>query len=116
MKIWKLLFYILGSLPLGYTISLMAFYLHAKQVLGYTPAAGLPDPKELNIYSDYHPFIHWIGEIWLYSFLVWVILIIIYLGKYGRETLISAPVIFSCIGQFCGIDMFLSDISVWYMD
>lgn len=91
MKILKLLFYSMGVLPLGYVVSLLAFYFHAKRVLGYAPAPGQPDPKELAIYSVYDPFISWTFGKWFYSFLVWVILLIIYLGKYGRKTLTSTP-------------------------
>lgn len=116
MKISKILLYSLGAFPLTFVVSLMSFYLHAKHELGYAPTPGEPDPKELSIYIDYYPFIHWTGTIWLFSFLVWVTIIMVYLAKYGRKTATFASVIFSCIGQFCGIGLLLTDIIIWYWD
>jgi len=43
---WKTAFYSLGVLPWGFTVSLLAFYFHARAILGQFPSYNQPDPKE----------------------------------------------------------------------
>ncbi len=115
MKSWKILFYILGLIPLGFIISLLSFYFHAGRILGNLPRYNQPDPKELEIYSEYSPYIDLSGEVWIYSLLMWIISTILYLILKRRQ-ISWTPVIVSTFGQACAIVLFLSGIMEWYAD
>jgi hypothetical protein len=115
MKNWKTYFYILGSIPLIFSISLLTFYFHAGLILGRLPRYNQPDPKELEIYFDYHPIINLTFIIWIYSFIIWLILTVVYLIA-KRKQILWKPIIISALGQVYGISLFLSEIMVWYAD
>jgi len=115
MKIWKIIFYVLGTIPWFFIVPLMTFYFHAKKILGYFPRYNLPDPKELNIYSDYSPLINCFGSIWFYSFFAWLLLTINYFAIY-RKNIKWVPIIFAFIGNIIGVLLFLSGILEWYFD
>ncbi len=115
MKIWKILLYVLGVIPWAFTISLMAFYFHAGRVLGHSPSYNQPDPKELDIYMDYAPFIDVSVDIWLWSFVAWFMLSIVYLIV-KRKDIQWAPIIIPAIGQFIAILLLLSGVFEWYID
>ena len=115
MKIWKTIFYFLGVIPWTFIVSLMTFYFKAGQVLGHAPKYSNPDPKELDIYKYYAPYINWTAGIWLCSIVVWFILTIIYL-IIMRKRIEWTPIIISGTGQFFAILLLLSGIFEWYID
>lgn len=115
MKIWKSIYYILGVIPWTFIVSLLTFYFKAGQVLGHTPSYNNPDPKELVIYKVYAPYIDWTLEIWLYSFVVWLLLTTIYFIS-RRKRIEWSPIIISGIGQILVIFLLLSGIFEWYVD
>ena len=115
MKIWKALFYFLAIIPLAFIVLLMAFYFNAAQVHGHTPSYNNPDPKELDIYKAYAPYIDWTAEAFLYSLLVWFALTIIYLITMRRR-IEWTPLIISGTGHVFGLLLLLSGIFEWYID
>ena len=115
MKIWKTIFYVLAIIPWTFIVSLMTFYFKAGQVLGHAPTYNNPDPKELEIYKVYAPYVDWTAEVWLYSILVWFALTIIYLITMRRR-IEWTPLIISGTGQIFGVLLLLSGIFEWYID
>jgi len=115
MKTWKFLLLFLGLLPWTFTISLLAFFFHAGNILGHAPSYGNPDPKELAIYSDYEPFIHISATAWLYSFLLWLSIVILYLVS-NKKTIRWPFVMVGIISQFFAVCMLFSGIFEWYVD
>ena len=115
MKYWNIIFCILGILPLGFVIPILLFYFHAGQLLGRLPRYNQPDPKELDIYSDYSPLVDLTGKIWLISFPVWLILTITYL-IFRRKHIQWTPIAISGALQLLGIIILLSGIFQWYID
>ena len=101
MKYWNIIFCILGILPLGFVIPILLFYFHAGQLLGRLPRYNQPDPKELDIYSDYSPLVDLTGKIWLISFPVWLILTITYL-IFRRKHIQWTPIAISGALQLLG--------------
>ncbi len=115
MKYWKLAFLVLGILPLTFATSILSFYFHAGQILGRLPSYNTPDPKDLEIYSDYSPIIDLLGQIWAYSFIVWIIVSIVYM-IIKRNKINFKPIIISAIGQIIVLIIFFSEIIKWYAD
>lgn|GEM_PF-4039744 len=115
MKGWKTTFIILGLIPYGFIISLLSFYFHAGRVLGRLPCYNQPDPKELSFYSGYHLFIQATGNIWLFTLLIWIPLMVMYLVL-NRKSLVWQPVIFSSAGQLIALTLLFSEIANWYFD
>lgn len=64
-------------MPLGFVVSIMSFYFHAGYLLGWLPGYNNPDPKELAIYGIYSPFVEWTLNLWGWSILIWMILLLI---------------------------------------
>jgi len=115
MKIWKIIFYLLGTIPWFFIVSLITFYFHAEKILGYFPRYYFPDPKELSIYSNYSPFINCSFGIWFYSFFVWLFVTIIYL-IINRKKINWHFVIFAFIGNIISLILVFSKIFEWYID
>lgn len=115
MNYWKLIFWILGLIPLGFITSILSFYFHAGHVLGRMPSYNQPDPKELDLYSYYSHYIDWSGLVWIYSFPLWFILLITYLIlKKNDSALLS--ILFGGFLHILGIAICFSDILTWYLD
>lgn len=115
MKNWKITFYILGLSPWAFIISLMSFYIHARIILGYFPHYNFPDPKILEIYSYYSPFILWTFGIWAISLIIWILLTSIYF-IIKRKNIQWKLVIISVLGYILGILLFFSNIMIWFVD
>jgi hypothetical protein len=115
MKIWKIIFYILGIIPWFCIVSLMTFYFHAGKILGYLPRYNMPDPKVLTIYNDYASFIRCSFAIWFYSFITCFILAIIYL-IINRKKINPYPIIFAFIGNIIALRLLFSGIFEWFVD
>lgn len=115
MKAWKITFYTFTILPLSFIVSLLAFYFRAANILGHTPAYNQPDPKELDIYSTYAPFIDISASIWLFSFLPWLILVVVYL-LVNRKDIWWKPIIMMGVVQLVAVRMLFSGIFEWYVD
>lgn len=115
MKTWKIFLITSAIIPWPFIISLMTFYFHAGKILGHAPTYDNPDPKELMIYADYEPLINWSATIWLYSFLVWLILIILYLIS-NRKNIRWKWVLIGGTGHFFAIYLLFSGIFEWYID
>ncbi len=115
MKLWNRTLYGLGIIPLGFIVSLLSFYLHAVQILGRFPSYGQPDPKKLNIYYYYAPFVNWTAGIWFISFFVWLIMTTTYIITKRRQ-LKWQLILFGAIGQAVAISLLMSDIYEWFLD
>jgi hypothetical protein len=115
MKIWKTIFYFLAIIPWPFIVSIMTFYFKAGQVLGHGPSYNNPDPKELDIYKVYSPYVDWTAEVWGCSLLVWFALAITYL-IIMRKRIEWTPLIISSTGQIFGILLLFSGIMEWYVD
>lgn len=115
MKYWNFIFYILASLPFGFIIPILSFYIHATYILGYFPSYNNPDPKELGIYINYSYFIEKGLGIWIVSLPIWVLLTIIYASL--KRNQINKKIILICsISQLIGIFILFSGIFEWYVD
>jgi hypothetical protein len=115
MNTWSLLLYLLGTLPLGFSISLMSFYFHAAVVLGKFPSYGHPDPKELSFYWVYAPVVYFTGSVWMYSFVFWLLLVIVYL-LHGNRPIKWKPIVIGTFCQISVVSMFVSGILMWFVD
>jgi H+/gluconate symporter-like permease len=115
MKTWKYIFYILGIIPYFWIISLLTFFLHSSIKLGYFPETYLPDPKDLDIHNFYSPFIDFFGQIWVLSFLLWIVLVITYI-IIKRKNTNWKNIFYSAIGEILAISVVFSDINDWYCD
>ena len=115
MKIWKTLFYFLAVIPWTFIVALATFYMKAGQILGHAPTYNNPDPKELEIYIDYAPFVDLTAEVWMYSFFVWFALTMTYVVIFRRR-IEWTPLVISGIGHYFGILLLFSGIFEWYID
>ncbi len=107
--------YFFSTLPLIFSVSILIFYFHAAKIIGHLPRYNQPDPKELEIYEIYHPIINFTGNIWIYSFLIWLILIITFIYK-SRKKLNYKLITISIICQVIPIIIFFTEILEWYAD
>ena len=89
--------------------------MKAGQILGHAPTYNYPDPKELEIYIDYAPFVDLTAEVWMYSFFVWFALTMTYVVIFRRR-IEWTPLVISGIGHYFGILLLFSGIFEWYMD
>lgn len=112
---WKLLFILNGLIPFGFLISLMTFYFHAAKILGRFPSYNLPDPKELDIYTNYSKLIYAFGNVWIYSFLAMLIMIVVFVPFQRRQTNWKLIGIGS-LGHILAVILFVSGIMEWYAD
>lgn len=115
MKFWRISFYTLGIIPLGFIISLLAFYFNATKILGHFPSYENPDPKELSIYDSYSSAITFTFELWAYSILIWLLLLIAHMVIKRKETDWKL-IIKSGLGHLCAILLFFSEITLWFAD
>ncbi len=115
MKWIKNTIYFLSSFALIFSVSILVFYIHASRIVGHLPTYGNPDPKELEIYQSYSPILNFTLSIWFYSFLVWLILLIIYIVK-NRKKLNYEPIIITLIVQSIPFIILFSTIFEWYVD
>ena len=115
MKYWRFVFWLLGIFPIGFGISILSFYFHAGLILGRLPHYNQPDPKELDIYGNYSPFVNWTLEIWFWSFLIWLIISILYL-IITRKEINWRPILISGTTQMWAILIFFSPVLEWYVD
>ena len=115
MKWLKKLIYFLSSFALVFSVSILVFYFHASRIVGHLPTYGNPDPKQLEIYQNYSPTLNLTLSIWFYSFLVWLILLIIYIVK-NRKELNYKPIIITLVVQIIPFIIFFSTIFEWYVD
>lgn len=111
-KILKKLIYIGGLLPLTFLIPLLSFYFHAGIILGHFPSYNNPDPKQLAPYEFYENIISITGNIWVVSFPIWLILLIIYSIKIRKN---FKSVITTAI-QLLTVGILFSGILEWYAD
>jgi len=115
MNYWRTLFYAFALFPLSFCISLMSFYFHAAVVLGKFPSYGQPDPKELSFYGIYAPAVYFTGSAWMYSFVFWLLLVIVYLLR-RKGPINWKPVIIGTCCQIFAVSVFVSGILMWFAD
>ncbi|RED48189.1 hypothetical protein [Seonamhaeicola aphaedonensis] len=115
MKSWKTYFYVLGIIPIIFSVSLLTFYFHAGLILGRLPRYNQPDPKELEIYFFYEPIINFTGNIWVFSLAFWLLSSVVYIIL-KRKQIVWKPILISALGQFCAISLFLSGVIEWFAD
>jgi hypothetical protein len=115
MKYWKNAIIILSVPPLVWSFFLLLFYIHASIDLGYFPSYSSPDPKHLSFYSFYAPIINLSGELWAYSFLIWLPLLIIHIFIHRRKAF-WRHILYSVFAQAAGFIFFFSNILEWFAD
>lgn len=119
MLFWKIAFFLVGLIPWGFIVTLYAFYYRAWDVLGRAPGYNHPDPKELAIYSDYAPYINGFAEIWSWSMLGWIGMIMIYLVMFfvlKWKKFSWGPIAFGMLSHICGFLVLFTGVFEWYMD
>jgi hypothetical protein len=114
-KLTIILLYITGVSSLGYIISILTFYFHARNILGWFPTYGDPDPGELAIYNVYHKIIDPSFVIWITCLLAWILLCVFYTIK-NRKEYKGKHIAFSFIGHAISICITFSPIFEWYVD
>ena len=115
MKYLRIIFWILGIPPLGFSFSILTFYIHAGKILGQSPYYNQPDPKEIDVYTTYSPLVDWTATIWLLSFPIWLGLLILHvvLKKKGNNW---RPILITGSSQILAILMLFSKVFEWYID
>ena len=115
MKFFQIIIYILGFIPLGFIISIFTFYFHVAIILKKLPVYNQPDPKELDIYSNYNPIIYLATKIWFYTIIFWFLAVIIYAIGEKREIKWKSIGLTGLV-QLIGILIMFSEIFEWYVD
>ena len=115
MKWIKISIYFLSAFAVAFSISILAFYLHASKILGHFPTYSNPDPKGLDIYEIYDPIITITFGTWFFSFVLWLILILIYVGKTQKQPTYK-PIFVTSGLQFIALLILFSRIFEWYVD
>ncbi len=115
MKYWKIAFYILGVIPLGFIISLLVFYFRVGLILGRLPFPSYDDPKNFDIYTIYSDFIYLSSSLWIISLFAWFIIVGIY-SIIHRKQIKWTPVLISLISQIIAILLAFSRIFEWFLD
>ena len=114
-KIFPIAIYSLGITSAGFIVSVISFYIHAHSVLGYWPSYDHPDPGKLPFYSTYYVAVNITASIWLYSFLIWLV-IVVPTGIIFPEKRVLKKILISGIGHAIGMAIFWSEIMEWIMD
>ncbi|AGC77997.1 hypothetical protein DDD_2870 [Nonlabens dokdonensis DSW-6] len=115
IRFLKHFIYFLSFLSLPFSFSLLSFYIKASNHLGYYPKYNNPDPKELELYSFYSPWIEQFMLIWTYSFLTWFFLMMLYL--FIKKSKIDFYfLIITALFQMIPISILFSGIFEWYVD
>lgn len=114
-KIWSTLLLFIGILPLGYIIPFLSFYIHATFLLGHFPFHGQSGPEILDIYPVYTQIISIGGNIWLFSFPVWLLLtslmIIVQKGSSNWRF-----IFIGLFGQVVALLLFFLQMVEWFAD
>ncbi|TGV00732.1 hypothetical protein [Flavivirga rizhaonensis] len=115
MKIWNKIFFGLGIIPYCFILPILTFYFHAGKILGHLPSYNQPDPKTLEIYATYSPVVNLTTLTWFYSFVIWLVISIIYLIIF-RKNIYWKPLKLSAVGQLIALGIVFSGILEWYID
>ena len=107
--------YLLSISSLVYIVSIIAFYLHAKSVLGYFPTFDNPDPGRLVAYKTYTTIIEPSFKIWAICLLVWTLLVLLIILT-NRKFISSRHIVLSSIGHIIALTITFSPIFGWYVD
>ena len=114
-RVLCILIYATGVCSLFYSISILAFYIHARVILGKFPSYANPDPAELSICGDYYKIIFSAFGIWIISFLLWLIFSFIYVIV-TRRKIYWRPLAITLFAHLLSIVITLSPIFEWYID
>jgi hypothetical protein len=107
MRHRKLLILGLGLVPWGFIASLLGFYYRAWQSLGYLPFYD-SDPRENTIALSYQPWITVTAEIWCFSFVIWILVLIYTLTS--RKKASRGLIMAGAIGHIMAAILLLSGI------
>ena len=114
-KFDKVVFSLSAIIPWTLLVSVTVFYLHASFILGYNPTFANPDPKDLKIYSFYGVIINTFLFIWVLTFFIWLIALVIFLQNNSwieyKHKLITI-----IVGHTFCIILFFTPIMDWYLD
>jgi hypothetical protein len=115
MKIWKIIFYSFSAFPLLFILSLSAFYIHSASILGHFPSYRNPEPANIYVYNYYSPVIL-VGFISsMYSFALWLVLIIIHL-LISKDKQVNTAKIISGAAYLLAYLLMFSRAFGWYLD
>lgn len=107
--------YLTAASSLGYIVSLLTFYFHARNILHRFPTYDNPDPGKLVAYKKFASIIDPALEIWSFCFLIWILLVIIYLGI-TRNKRSWKHIALSSIAHLVAWAITFSGIFTWYVD
>lgn len=109
---WRVLFYTLACFPWAFAVTIILFYLKSEIELGNSPLYPQIDPVSLSSYHEFEPYIHLTFSLWIYTFLGWLVVLILYI--YSIKNKIDwMPVIVSSIGHFIALVLMFSTIFEW---
>jgi uncharacterized BrkB/YihY/UPF0761 family membrane protein len=114
-KIITTFLYFTGASSLGYIISILSFYFHAKNILGWFPTYDNPDPGKLVAFKKYNSIIEPAFEIWVICLLIWTVLAIFYL-VINQKHVKWKHLVVSSIGHIIALMITFSNIFGWYVD
>lgn len=114
LKLWKIAFYVLGIFPALFIISLLTFYMHAGLINDYKSVSGI-HPNEFPFYDAYAYTIGygWIASV--FSFLVWMILLLLHITQ-GKNKITWKPVGISLTLYLIALILTFSQIMEFAMD
>lgn len=115
MKWLKRIIWLLGIPPLAFAITILTFYFHVAIQDGHLPTYNNPDPKYTGLYVYYATIIETSLTLWFYTFLVWLVIIIVYLFK-NKDNYTNKPVVATIIFQVMAILVCMSEVLEWFVD
>lgn len=113
-KYWKILFYILGFIPLIFIISSITFYIHGNIILGYWGMDGI-DPSEFPASVIYQNIVLYSLMITLFSIPVFAIAVIFYFSK-NKNKILRKPIIAISVFYLIAIVLTFSKVLAFAMD
>ncbi len=115
LKICKVFYTVSTIIAWTFSLSLILIYLQATCILGHFPSYGAPDPKSFSFYDTYESIITMIGNVWLITFILWIIFTSIFL--YSHHTYLKSKVfMFGLCGQILVAFVLFSRIVEWWID
>lgn len=98
-----------------YSLGLISIYLQATSILGHFPSYNNPDPTTFSFYDTYEKVIMIVGNVWLVTFILWIVFTAILLNSHHKYLKSKAFILGLC-GHLLVICVFFSSIMDWWAD
>jgi len=115
MKAWRITFYSLAVLPLIFIVSLLALYFQTAYTVGYLPYFNHPEQYNTWGGNFLSPIVLGSFVMSLYSFCLWVILLLIHFFNKNKEQAFKAKIV-SAVTYLSAYGLMFSDAFSWYLD